>query len=56
MNYYEKDTEQIVFNTLSGQLIVKRYGSHLEMEMPKYELSKVEITDEMEEALGVRSW
>ncbi len=54
LNYYEKEAEQVVFDTLSGKLIVKRCGERLEMEFPAYELSKVEVTDAMEDALGIR--
>lgn len=53
LNYYEKEAEQVVFDTLSGKLVVKRCGERLEMEFPAYELSKVDVTDAMEDALGV---
>ena len=54
LNYYEKTTEKVVFTTLSGDLIVTRRGELYEMEFPAYELKPVDVTDAMEEALGVR--
>lgn len=52
LNYYEKDAQQVVFSTLSGDLIVTRKGELYEMEFPAYELRKVDVTPAMEEALG----
>lgn len=54
MNFYEEDLEEICFETLSGELIVKRKNNLYEMNFPKYELNEVEITNEMVEAIGVR--
>jgi len=51
-NYFEKDAQQVVFSTMSGDLIVKRKGDLYEMEFPAYALKKVDVTDAMEEALG----
>ena len=52
--FYERDAQKLVFSTLSGDLIVTKNGDLLEMEFPAYELRPVEVTDEMEEAIGVR--
>ena len=52
--FYEQDADKLVFTTLSGDLIVTRNGELLEMEFPAYDLKPVEVTDAMEEALGVR--
>lgn len=52
--FYEHDTDKLVFTTLSGDLIVTKKGELLEMEFPAYDLKPVEVTDAMEEALGVR--
>lgn len=52
--FYEHDTDKLVFTTLSGNLIVTKKGELLEMEFPAYDLKPVEVTDAMEEALGVR--
>ena len=52
--FYEKNAEQLVFTTLSGDLTVIRKGELLEMAFPAYSLQPVAVTDAMEEALGVR--
>ncbi|MBR4473704.1 MAG: PhzF family phenazine biosynthesis protein [Oscillospiraceae bacterium] len=52
LNYYERDSEKVVFTTLSGDLIVTRKGELYEMEFPAYDLKPVEITDIMREVLG----
>ena len=52
--FYEQDAGKLVFTTLSGDLIVTKNGELLEMEFPAYDLKPVEVTDAMEEALGVR--
>ena len=53
-NYYEKENDTLFFQTLSGQLSVKRNGDLYEMDFPTYELKDVPVTDLMEEAFGVR--
>ena len=52
--FYEVNAEQLVFSTLSGDLVVTRNSDLLEMEFPAYDLKPVEVTDAMEAALGVR--
>ncbi len=52
-NYYEKDKQEIVFNTMVGELIVKRDGDEILMNMPAYNLNPIPVTIEMEEAIGV---
>jgi len=52
--FYEKEAEQVVFSTMSGDLTVTKKGELLEMEFPAYELKAVPVTDAMTEALGVR--
>lgn len=52
--FFETDEQELVFRTLFGDLIVTKKDDLLEMEFPAYELKHVEVTDEMEEALGVR--
>lgn len=52
--FYEPETEKIIFLTKGGQLEVRRMKNMLEMDFPAYMLSRVEVTDEMEEAIGVR--
>lgn len=52
LNYYEKTAQQVVFTTLSGDLIVKRKVDLYEMEFPAYDLKPVEVTSAMEDAVG----
>ena len=52
--FYEQAADKLVFTTLSGDLIVTKNGELLEMEFPAYDLKPAEVTDAMEEALGVR--
>ncbi|MCR5138169.1 MAG: PhzF family phenazine biosynthesis protein [Oscillospiraceae bacterium] len=52
LNYYEKDAQQVVFTTLSGDLTVTRKGELFEMEFPAYDLKKVDVTAAMEDAVG----
>lgn len=52
--YYEPEAEKIVFQTLSGQLTVQKEENLLVMNFPAYVLTNVSVTDEMEEAIGVR--
>lgn len=52
LNYYEKEAEKIVFNTLSGQLVVEKKGDLYEMDFPAYELKEVPVTRAMADAIG----
>jgi len=52
LNFYEKDAQRVVFTTLSGDLIVTCRGELYELELPAYDLKKVDVTAAMEEALG----
>lgn len=54
LNYYEPEAEYVQFNTLSGLLTINRKGNLYEMDFPAYELREVPVTDEMEQAFGVR--
>jgi PhzF family phenazine biosynthesis protein len=54
LNYYEKDSKNIEFNTLSGKLEVVRKGNLYEMDFPTYELKEIPVTQAMEDAFGVR--
>lgn len=53
-NFYLKDCDEVTFSTLSGDLVVRKKGELLEMEFPAYDLTEVEVTDEMVEAMGAR--
>lgn len=52
--FYEKDTEVLSFDTLSGVLTVRKNGDLLEMDFPAYELHPVEVTEKMVDAIGLR--
>ena len=54
LNYYEPESDEVRFNTLSGELIVKKKGTLYEMDFPTYELKEIPVTDDMEKAFGVR--
>ena len=54
LNYYEKNANQIEFNTLSDKLTIVRKDNLYEMDFPTYELKEIPVTDAMEEAYGVR--
>jgi PhzF family phenazine biosynthesis protein len=52
MNYVEKSTEGVTFNTLSGDLTVVRQGNLYEMDFPSYDLKSVAVTEQIVEAIG----
>lgn len=54
LNYYEPESDEIVFHTMSGELTVTRKKNLYEMNFPTYELKEIPVTDAMEEAFGVR--
>lgn len=54
LNYYEAGSEEVRFNTMSGELIVRKQGNLYEMDFPRYELEEIPVTDEMEAAFGAR--
>lgn len=54
LNYVEPYLNQVRFNTMSGKLVVNRRQDAYEMDFPTYELKEIEVTDEMEQAFGVR--
>lgn len=54
LNYYEPDSAQVQFNTLSGTLTVVRKGDLYEMDFPTYDLREIPVTDAMEKAFGAR--
>ena len=53
-NFYEREASEIIFRTQVGRLTVMRKGDLFEMDFPAYGLNPVEVTDSMEEAIGVR--
>ena len=54
LNYYEPDSNEVTFHTLSGKLTIHRKGDLYEMDFPTYELQEIPVTDAMEKAFGVR--
>lgn len=54
LNFYEKGSDEVRFNTLSGELTVRRKGNLYEMNFPTCELKEIAVTDDMERAFGVR--
>ncbi len=54
LNYYESNSMEVEFNTISGKLTVTRKGDLYEMDFPTYELKEIPVTDDMERAFGVR--
>ena len=52
--FIEPETTEVRFQTLSGLLTVVKKDELFEMDFPSYELEKVEVTEEMVEAMGVR--
>ena len=54
LNYYEKDSTEVKFNTLSGELTIHRNDNLFEMDFPTYKLKEIPVTDDIEKAFGVR--
>ena len=55
LNFYEEDALQVTFVTNDvGELVVSRVGERYELDFPAYELTRVPVSDAMEEALGAR--
>lgn len=54
LRFVEPNADRVVFDTLSGELIVTKNGKLLEMVFPAYELKPVEVTDKMAEVIGTR--
>lgn len=54
MRFFEPKTDKITFQTKSGQLEVVKANDLLEMDFPAYSLTQVDVTKEIEDAIGVR--
>lgn len=52
LNYYEPNSDEVKFNTLSGELTIHRNGNLYEMNFPTYELKEIPVTDAMEKVFG----
>ncbi|MGI5963579.1 MAG: PhzF family phenazine biosynthesis protein [Lawsonibacter sp.] len=53
-HFLERDASEVIFQTKSGPLLVRRRGELLEMDLPAYTLKPLEVTDAIVDALGVR--
>lgn len=53
-NFVEPQAELVRFQTKGGLLTVKKSGDRLEMDFPAYTLKRLEVTDDIADALGVR--
>ena len=54
LNYYEKEARSVVFDTLSGRLVVERKGDLYEMDFPAYPLKPAAVTAAMADAIGAK--
>lgn len=54
LNFYDIEAEEVKFNTLSGELIVRKVDDMLELDFPRYELKEIPVTEKMEAAFGIR--
>lgn len=52
--FYELESAEVEFDTLSGVLRVKRDGELLTMDFPSYELKPLEVSDEIARAVGIK--
>lgn len=52
--FYIPDDEEVVFSTMSGDLVVSREGELLKMEFPVYKLEKIDITNDIIDAIGAK--
>lgn len=51
LNFYDRSSDQVEFDTMSGRLTVTRRKNLYEMDFPTYELREIPVTDDMEAAL-----
>lgn len=54
MNYIEKTLTEITFRTVSGELFVSKNQDLYEIQLPSYSLEPIEVSNEMEKAIGFR--
>lgn len=54
LNFYDRSSDQVEFDTMRGRLTVTRRKNLYEMDFPTYELKEIPVTDDMEAAFGVR--
>ena len=54
MELVEPGIPEVRFDTMSGELVVRREGDVYTMDLPTYALEEIPVTDAMERAFGVR--
>ncbi len=54
MNYIEPGTDTVRFNTMSGILTITKENGYYAMDLPRYALQEIPVTEDMEKAFGVR--
>ena len=54
MRFVTPQADELRYETLSGPLIVRKEGELLAMDFPAYQLKRLEVTDDITDALGVR--
>ena len=52
--FCEPESSEVRFHTLSGTLTVRKKGDLYEMDFPTYPLREIPVTEEMEQAFGIR--
>lgn len=53
-NFYETSANILYFQTAVGELIIRREGDRIELNLPEFELQSYPITEELVNVLGVR--
>ena len=53
LNYYEKQSDSVKFNTISGELTVNKQDDLYELDFPSVPLEEISVTDQMISALGI---
>lgn len=54
LNHIHPEWDEAVFHTVSGDLTVVREGTRFVMDLPRYPLHEIPVTEEMTKAFGVR--
>ena len=54
LTFCEPESIEVRFNTLSGVLTVRKKDDLYEMDFPTYPLAEIPVTNEMEQAFGIR--
>jgi len=54
LNHYLTRSQQIRFDTIGGEIIVKQIGTLYEMSFPTIEIEQIEVTETMQRAIGLK--